>query len=90
MPTSEEQRVLLLLAKEWIHSGPPGIMDISDIVAALNQAPSATLQALKTLYQCGLVDMDTLKTSAPPPRALRPQTPGSKFRGQRSEPNSTI
>ena len=64
MPTSEEQRVLLLLAKEWIHSGPPGIMDISDIVAALNQAPSATLQALKTLYQCGLVDMDTLKTSA--------------------------
>ena len=64
MPTSEEQRVLLLLAKEWIHSGPPGIMDISDIVAALDQAPSATLQALKTLYQCGLVDMDTLKTSA--------------------------
>ena len=64
MPTSEEQRVLLLLAKEWIHRGPPGIMDISDIVAALDQAPSATLQALKTLYQCGLVDMDTLKTSA--------------------------
>ena len=63
MPTSEEQRVLLLLAKEWIHSGPPGIMDISDIVAALDQAPSATLQALKTLYQCGLVDMNTLKTS---------------------------
>ena len=55
MPTSEEQRVLLLLAKEWVHSGPPGIMDISDIVAALDQAPSATLQALKTLYQCGLV-----------------------------------
>ena len=39
-------------------------MDISDVVAALAQAPSATLQALKTLYQCGLVDMDTLKTSA--------------------------
>jgi Mn-dependent DtxR family transcriptional regulator len=64
MPTSEEQQVLLLLAKEWVHSGPPGIMDQSDIVAALDQAPSATLQALKTLYQSGLVDMNVLKTSA--------------------------
>jgi Mn-dependent DtxR family transcriptional regulator len=77
MPTSEEQQVLLLLTKEWVHSGPPGIMDISDIVAALEQAPSATLQALKTLYECGLVDMNAPKI-APflPPRAMRPQTPG--------------
>ncbi len=64
MPTSEEQQVLLLLAKEWTHSGPPGIMDVSDIVAALDQAPSATLQAIKTLFQSGLVDMNTLNTSA--------------------------
>ena len=64
MPTSEEQQVLLLLAKEWIHSGPPGIMDISDIVAALDQAPTATLEALKALYKSGLVDMNSLKTSA--------------------------
>ncbi len=64
MPTSEEQQVLLLLAKEWTHSGPPGIMDVSDIVAALDQAPSATLQALKTLYQSDLVDMNAIKTSA--------------------------
>ena len=64
MPISEQQRVLLLLAKEWAHSGPPGIMDVSDIVAALDQAPSATLQAIKTLYQSGLVDMNALKTSA--------------------------
>ena len=64
MPTSEEQQILLLLAKEWDHSGPPGIMDISDIVAALGQAPSATIQALKSLYQIGMVDMNTLKTSA--------------------------
>ncbi len=64
MPISEEQRVLLLLAKEWTHSGPPGIMDVSDIVAALDQAPSATLQAIKKLYQSGLVDMNALKTSA--------------------------
>ena len=64
MPTSEEQEILLLLAKEWDNSGPPGIMDISDIVAALGQAPSATIQALKSLYQIGMVDMNTLKTSA--------------------------
>ena len=47
MPTSEEQRVLLLLAKEWIHSGPPGIMDISDIVAALDQSPQRDLASAK-------------------------------------------
>ena len=64
MPTAEEQKVLLLLAKEWAHSGPPGILDISDIVAALDQAPSVTMQALKTLFQSGLVDMNALKTSA--------------------------
>jgi Mn-dependent DtxR family transcriptional regulator len=64
MPTLEENQVLKLLAKEWDHSGPPGILDISDIVAALDQAPSETLQALKSLYQSGLADMNALKTSA--------------------------
>jgi hypothetical protein len=49
MPTLEEHQVLILLAKEWNHSGPPGILDISDIVAVLDQAPSETLQALKAL-----------------------------------------
>jgi Mn-dependent DtxR family transcriptional regulator len=63
MPSSEEKQILHLLAKEWDHSGPPGIMDISDIVAALGQAPSITMQALKSLYQIGMVDMNTLKTS---------------------------
>ena len=64
MPTSEEQQILLLLAKEWNHSGPPGIMDISDIVAALPAAPSETLAALRVLYTSGLIDMNALKTSA--------------------------
>lgn len=64
MTTTEEQQVLLLLAKEWDYSGPPGILDISDIVAALGQAPGSTLQALKSLFQCGMVDMNVLKTSA--------------------------
>ena len=64
MPTSEEQQILRLLAKEWDHNGPPGIMDVSDIVAVLGQASSATVEALKSLYQIGMVDMNVLKTSA--------------------------
>ena len=55
--------VLALLAKEWDHSGPPGILDVSDIVAALSQAPSDTLAALKHLFEQGLTDMNSLKTS---------------------------
>ena len=64
MRTSEESKVLAVLAKEWEFKGPPGIMDISDIVAVLPLAPSDTLAALKTLYTSGLIDMNTLKTSA--------------------------
>jgi len=64
MPTQEEHNILKLLAKEWEHSGPPGILDVSEIVAAADLAPSETLQALKNLYQIGLVEMNALKTSA--------------------------
>jgi len=64
MPTPPELKVLRLLAKEWEYSGPPGIMDITDIVTAMDLAPSETLQALKALYQNGLVDMNTIKSSA--------------------------
>ncbi|KPK20883.1 MAG: hypothetical protein AMK69_23060 [Nitrospira bacterium SG8_3] len=58
------QVVIALLAKEWDLKGPPGIMDVSDIVAALPLAPSETLAALKDLYTHGLIDMNKLKTSA--------------------------
>jgi hypothetical protein len=64
MPTPQELKVLKLLAREWDYSGPPGILDISDIVAALDLAPGETLQALKSLYQSSLVDVNSLKTSA--------------------------
>ena len=64
MPTPQELIVLKLLAKEWVHSGSPGILDISEIIAALDLAPSETLQALKALYQSGLVEMNSLKSSA--------------------------
>ena len=64
MATREELKILKLLAKEWDHSGPPGILGISDVIAALDLAPSETMQALKTLYESGLIDMNSLKTSA--------------------------
>jgi len=57
-------KVLGLLAKEWEYSGPPGILDVGEIVAALPLAPSETLAALKELFVAGLVDMNQFKTSA--------------------------
>ena len=64
MPTGDEKKVLSLLAKEWDYTGPPGIMDVSDIVAAVHMAPSATLKALEDLFASGLIDMNELKSSA--------------------------
>lgn len=61
--TAEERRILQLLAKEWDLKGPPGILDVSDVVAALPLAPSDTLAALKQLFEKGLTDMNPLKTS---------------------------
>jgi DNA-binding IclR family transcriptional regulator len=61
--TVEERQILQLLAKEWKLKGPPGILDVSDIVAALPLAPSDTLAALKQLFEQGLTDMNSLKTS---------------------------
>ena len=64
MLTQQEHKIIKLLAKEWDLCGPPGILDISDITALLDLAPSETLVALKTLYQAGLIDMNSLKSSA--------------------------
>lgn len=61
--SAAEQNVLALLAKEWELKGPPGILDISEVVAALPLAPSDTLAALKRLFEDGLTDMNSLKTS---------------------------
>jgi hypothetical protein len=61
--TAEERQILQLLAKEWELKGPPGILDVSDVVAALPLAPSDTLAALKHLFEEGLTDMNSLKTS---------------------------
>ena len=54
---------MALLAKEWDLTGPPGIMDISDVVIALSTAPSETIATIKELYSKGLVDMNSLKTA---------------------------
>jgi hypothetical protein len=64
MPTLAEYQVLVLLAKEWDYTGPPGIVDISDLVTALPLAPSETLASLRTLFASGLIDMNELKSSA--------------------------
>ena len=61
---ANEKKILDLLAKEWKYTGPPGILDVSEIVAALPLAPSETLAALKQLFEAGLVDMNRFKTSA--------------------------
>ena len=63
MPIDSERQVLALLAKEWDYRGPPGIMDVSDVVAALPLAPSETLEAINSLFTAGLAEMNTLKTS---------------------------
>jgi hypothetical protein len=60
---SGRKKVLELSAKEWDLSGPPGIMDISGIVSAVDLAPSETLAIVKRLFQDGLVDMNSFKTS---------------------------
>jgi hypothetical protein len=61
--TDAEQYILNLLAKEWDVKGPPGILDVSEVIAALPLAPSDTLAALKGLFEAGLTDMNSLKTS---------------------------
>ena len=61
---TNENQILGLLAREWDMTGPPGILDISDIVAALPLTPGDILATLKRLFTSGLVDMNQLKTSA--------------------------
>lgn len=64
MSESNSHKVLALLAREWDLKGPPGILDISDIVAALPLSPGDTLAALKALFQEGMVDINETKTVA--------------------------
>lgn len=63
MDLSSEAQVLQLLAKEWDFSGPPGILDVSAVVAALPLAPSEVFATIKSLFESGLIDMNALKTS---------------------------
>lgn len=63
MPDSSKKKVLSLLAREWDITGPPGIMDISDIASIVPAAPSDIMATIKELFASGLVDMNALKTS---------------------------
>jgi hypothetical protein len=56
--------VLNLLSREFEMTGPPGIMDISDIIMASPVAPSETIKEIRQLFAEGLVDMNSLKTAA--------------------------
>lgn len=82
MLSPDEEKVILLLAREWDLTGPPGIMDVSDIVAALPIAPSDALAALKSLFAGGLTDMNSLKTAA----LLTPEGYEAAERLRNSEP----
>ena len=64
MPDSAKEKILSLLAKEWELKGPPGIMDVGDIVSIISLAPSDSMETIRELFLSGLVDMNTFKTSA--------------------------
>lgn len=64
MPDPEKEQILSLLAKEWESKGPPGIMDVGDIVSIIPLAPSETMETIRALFLSGLVDMNRFKTSA--------------------------
>ena len=64
MAQSSNIQILKLLAKEWSLSGPPGILDIQDIVSIIPEAPSEIMATIKELFSSGLIDMNELKTSA--------------------------
>jgi len=61
-------------------TGPPGIMDISDIVAALPLAPSETLAVLKDLFAHGLIDMNTRPALFSPRRGILLRSGRGKIR----------
>ncbi len=63
MPDSAKEKILSLLAKEWELKGPPGILDVGDVVSILSLAPSDSMETIKELFLSGLVDMNTFKTS---------------------------
>lgn len=63
MSDSSKLEILKLLTKEWEINGPPGILDISDIVSMVPLAPSDTMQSIKELFSSGMIAMNELKTS---------------------------
>ena len=52
------QSLLNLLAKEWDQTGPPGIMDLSDIAGHLNISVEDVRRVIKPLFVMGAVDTD--------------------------------
>lgn len=63
MPDSPKDHILNLLAKEWEMTGPPGILDISDIASLLPLAPSDVMAGIRELFSYGFIDANKLNTS---------------------------
>ncbi len=64
MPDSSKIQILTLLAKEWDITGPPGILDISDMVSIVSIAPSDTMVTIRELFSLGHIHLNELRTSA--------------------------
>ncbi|MCG8563764.1 MAG: hypothetical protein MI747_01650 [Desulfobacterales bacterium] len=63
MEDTLKKEILALLAREWEHTGPPGILDIRDLVSIMGGSPGDVMVTVKELFARGLVDMNSLKTS---------------------------
>jgi len=50
MLDSEKEKILSLLGKEWELKGPPGILDVGDVVSILSLAPSDSMETIRELF----------------------------------------
>jgi hypothetical protein len=58
------QSILNLPATAWDHTGPPGIMDLSDIAGKLNISVEDVRRAITPLFVMGAVDTDRVGFAA--------------------------
>ena len=59
-----ERELLVLLADEWDHSGPPGYVETSVMAGRLNLSIEDVKSAVRSLFVKGLVDTDKVDVFA--------------------------
>ena len=74
------QSILNLLAEEWDHTGPPGIMDLSVIAGQLDISVADVRRAIEPMFVMGAVDTDRIGFAA----YLTPKG-YARFRNQQSD-----